>query len=372
MVYHAPMPILVRYTLRQLAAPTLLALVAFAGAVWLSQSLRFVDLIVNKGLSVGRFLYLTSLLVPSLLLVVLPFAAFIGSLMGYHRLRGESELSIFRATGLSDLQIARGAMALGVAFLALSYLVGLYVMPVAYRHFRDLQFDIRQNVSNVTIQERVFTAVGDGLTIYVDERLGAGELGGIIVHDTRRSDRNVTLVADRGRIVGGEGGPVLRVEDGSYQERDEGGGLSIVSFAETAIELVQPGEPAERGRKTRELFLPQLLQPPPELTPADRRERIAEAHERLAWPLVSLALPLIAATAVLKHRAVRDTAWKALAVAAVIAIAVVVLSLVAVSFAKSDLRCVPLLYAVPLVPTILSLIILARGPADVTRRAAAT
>ena len=66
LAYDAAMPLFARYILRQLTGPTLLALVAFSGAVWVSQSLRFVDLIVNKGLSVGRFLYLTALLVPSL------------------------------------------------------------------------------------------------------------------------------------------------------------------------------------------------------------------------------------------------------------------------------------------------------------------
>ncbi len=355
------MTIFARYVLRQLAAPTALALIAFAGAVWLSQSLRFVDLIVNKGLSVGRFLYLTSLLVPSLVLVVLPFAAFVGTLIGYHRLRADSELASFRATGLSDLQIARGAFMLGLIFVGMGYVVALYVMPLAYRHFRDLQFEARQGISTVLLQERVFTELADGLTVYVEQRLDTGDLANVIVHDSRQRGREVTLIADEGRIATIDEGPVMLVKDGSYQERDDEGTLSIVVFDETAVELEAQQTPGSRALKTREMSLGELLDPPPDISDADRRQWIAEAHERLSWPLVSLALPLVAATCVLRYRPVRDSGWRAVSASAVIAIAVVVLSLLSLSFAKADLAVIPVLYLVPLLASLACLWLLAGG-----------
>ena len=361
--YDAAMPVYARYLLRTLAAPTLLALVAFAGAVWLSQSLRFVDLIVNKGLSVPRFVYLTSLLVPSLVLVVLPFAAFVGTLLGYQRLRGESELAALRACGLSDWQLARGAVLLGLVFTMLSYAVALWLMPTAYRQFREMQFDLRQNVEAISIQARVFTAITDGLTVYVAERKGEGDLGDILVHDTREPERTITLLAERGRLIRGDGGPILRLWDGSYQERGDDGALSIVSFEETAVELVDQAEPAARSLKTRELYLAQLLDPPPEIGDADERaQRIAEGHDRLAWPLVSLALPLVAAASVLRHRAVRESSWRAGATASLLAVAVAVGSFTLVNLAKTDLRLIPLLYAVPLVTIAGCAVALLHGP----------
>ena len=356
------MPVYARYLLRTLAGPTLLALVAFAGAVWLSQSLRFVDLIVNKRLSVPRFVYLTSLLVPSLVLVVLPFAAFIGTLLGYQRLRSESELSIFRATGLSDWQIARGAVLLGLAFTLVSYAVALWLMPTAYRHFRALQFDIRQNVSAISLQARVFTPITDGLTVYVADRTAAGDLADILVHDSRERGRTVTLLAERGRLIRGESGPILQLWDGSYQERDEDGELSVVSFAETAVELVGQQEPQARSLKSRELYLSDLLNPGPEVrAPEERAQRIAEGHDRLAWPLVSLALPLVAVTSVLRHRPVRESSWHATAAAAAIAVAIALASFTLLNFAKTDLRFVPLLYAVPLGAVLVCVVLLAGG-----------
>ena len=49
-------------------------LLALTGVIWLSQSLRFVDMIVNKGLSAGYFLYLSSMVLPSVLSIILPIA----------------------------------------------------------------------------------------------------------------------------------------------------------------------------------------------------------------------------------------------------------------------------------------------------------
>ncbi len=356
------MPVYARYLLRTLAAPTLLALVAFAGAVWLSQSLRFVDLIVNKGLSVPRFVYLTSLLVPSLVLVVLPFAAFIGTLLGYQRLRSESELAIFRATGLSDWQIARGALLLGLIFTLMSYAVSLWLMPTAYRQFRELQFDIRQNVSAVSLQARVFTSITDGLTVYIADRTAEGDLADILVHDTRERDRTITLLAERGQLIRGESGPILRLWDGSYQERDENGELSIVSFAETAVDLVGQQAPQARSLKTRELYLADLLNPAPAVeNPDERAQRIAEGHDRLAWPLVSLALPLVAVTSVLRHRPVRESSWHATAAAAALAVAIALASFTLLNLAKTDLRLIPVLYAVPLGAVLVCVVLLVGG-----------
>ncbi|MEO1089454.1 MAG: LptF/LptG family permease [Pseudomonadota bacterium] len=363
------MNVLTRYMLRQLIMPALLALVAFAGAVWLSQSLRFVDLIVNKGLSMGRFLYLTSLLVPSLVLVVLPFAAFIGALAGYLKLRGDSEISVCRATGLSDMQIARGAIWLGMGFALASYTVSLWLMPVAYQQFRDLRQTIMSDFSAVSIQEGVFTPLSPGLTVFVRDVLADGELASVIVHDTRVPPREITVIATRGELVQSGNGPVLQLRDGSYQERTPAGGLSLVYFDDTTLELTsRSGTPSERIEKTREMSIGELLWPAEDVTDAHQRNlMIAEGHERLSWPLLSLALPLVAAAATLRYQAVRQSGLAASAVASLVAVGLVVGSLTALSVVKADLRLVPILYLIPGLTVLIASTVLASAPSRGSR-----
>ena len=75
-----------RYIFRQL----LFALVAVTGGltalVWLIQSLRFVELVVNHGLSLVVFVQLTGLLIPSFIAVILPITTFVVVQFIYQRL----------------------------------------------------------------------------------------------------------------------------------------------------------------------------------------------------------------------------------------------------------------------------------------------
>ncbi len=55
------------YIFRHLIGSFLIITLSLVGVMWLTQSLRFVDLIINKGLSVGLFFYMTLLILPGLL-----------------------------------------------------------------------------------------------------------------------------------------------------------------------------------------------------------------------------------------------------------------------------------------------------------------
>ena len=61
-----------RYVLRQLSVALVAATGGLVALIWLTQSLRFVELVVNRGLSFAVFLKLTGLLVPNFVAVILP------------------------------------------------------------------------------------------------------------------------------------------------------------------------------------------------------------------------------------------------------------------------------------------------------------
>src|ERR1700688_1641064 len=102
-----------RYILRQSLMIMLVVGVSFTAAVWLGESLRLIDLIVNRGLSLGLFLYLAILILPRFVDVVLPIAVFIAILFTYNRLLSESELVVMRAAGMSQADLARPALITG-------------------------------------------------------------------------------------------------------------------------------------------------------------------------------------------------------------------------------------------------------------------
>ena len=369
------MKIYLRYLVWQLVLPTLLATVAFSGAVWLSQSLRFVDLIVNKGLPLTTFLYLTALLFPSLLLVVMPFALFCAVLFAYHRLSIESELVVMQAVGLSNIQLAMPGLILALIVTAIGYANSLYVMPSAFRNFKDLQFEIRRDFSHLLLQPGVFNTPVPNLTVYVREAAEGGRLGGILVHDERVPDLPVTMMAEHGILLQGQNGPVFVLEVGNRQELDrsdqERTELSILHFDSYTLDLAAAATPpGDRNRRPKELFLSELFSPEDKgLGDQERQRLITEGHKRLTWPLNALVFAVIGITVLLTRRHSRRGPWRGMLLAVFSVITVQALSTATASLALREAALVPLLYLVPLIPIVVcSALLLGYRPIQTVRR----
>ena len=361
------MKIYLRYLVWQLILPALIATLAFSGAVWLSQSLRFVDLIVNKGLPLTTFLYLTALLFPSLLLVVMPFALFCGVLFAYHRLTIESELVVMQAVGLSNLQLAAPGLILGLVVTSIGYVNSLYAMPAAFRGFKDLQYEVSRDFSHLLLQPGVFNTPISDLTVYVREATEDGKLAGIVVHDERIRKLPVTMMAEHGVLVQSESGPLFVLENGNRQEMDlndpAARKLSVLHFDSYTLDLAATARPPEdRHRKPKELFIHELFNPTdPGLSETKRREYMTEGHKRLTWPLNALVFAMVGITILLTKRRNRQGPWRGMLLAVIIVIVVQSLSTAAASFAERTPILVPLLYLVPLVPlTVCSVILFGR------------
>ncbi|MGI9421540.1 MAG: LPS export ABC transporter permease LptF [Geminicoccaceae bacterium] len=350
------MKIYLRYLVWQLILPALIATLAFSGAVWLSQSLRFVDLIVNKGLPLTTFLYLTALLFPSLLLVIMPFALFCGVLFAYHRLTTESELVVMQAIGLSNLQLAMPGLILGLLVTGVSYVNSLYAMPTAFRSFKDLQYQVSRDFSHLLLQPGVFNAPIPDLTVYVREATEEGELAGIVVHDERDKSLPVTMMAEQGVLVQGENGPLFVLENGNRQEADlsdpAARELSVLHFDSYTLDLAATARPPEdRHRKPKELYIHELFDPSePGLSEQQRTERLVEGHKRLTWPLNAFVFALIGITILLTRKHDRQGPWRGMLLAVITVILLQALSTAAASIAERTPALVPLLYLVPSAP----------------------
>src|SRR3546814_13439065 len=110
-------------------------------------------------------------------------------------------MGVMRAAGLSQLQLARPALMLALMVTVCVYAISLYFLPLSFRHFKDLQNDFRNDFSVVLLQEGVFTAINDDITVYVRDRSADGDLRGILVHDNHDPERPVTRMADPAALV---------------------------------------------------------------------------------------------------------------------------------------------------------------------------
>jgi len=319
------------YLFRQMLAPFLFIALAMTAVVWLSQSLRFVELIVNRGLSAAQFISLTAMLMPGFLSIVLPIAAFIGTLFAYQRLDVESEVVVMRAAGMGPAPLALPAAALGLLTAAATAWMTLVLGPSGFRAFKDAQFTFRGDYATVLLQEGAFNTLSDTLTVYVRARGSQGELTGILVHDSRDQRKPITMMAESGTLVRTDDGPRFLMLDGNRQEIDPTTGrLSMLYFDRYSLDLTAFADPTSlRWREPAERTLAELFNPGTGLDDQRNARRMrAEAHRRMAAPLYPLALTLIAAACVLAGQFSRRGRWQRLAIGSAIVIA---LEIVAVS-----------------------------------------
>src|SRR5207244_4513326 len=280
---------------RQCLTMMIFVTAALSAAVWLAQSLRLVDLIVNRGLSVALFSYLALLILPRFLDIVLPIGAFIAVLFVFNRLTSESELVVMRAAGLGPLVLARPVFMLaGTAFLALMSL-SAYFLPASNREFKDLQFEIRNRFVSALLQEGAFTTISDKRTIYIGGRNERGEVIGLLINDDRDPQQPVTILAEQGAFANSAEGSRIIMVNGSRQRFDRATGkLSVLTFERYTLDLdMLRDAPMVRFRDAQERFLGELFWPPVELDAASRHSFLVEGHTRLIIPLSVFSFVII-------------------------------------------------------------------------------
>src|ERR1700751_4708771 len=352
-----------RYILRQCFGVMIFLTAALSAAIWLAQSLRLIDLIVNRGLSIEIFLYLAALILPRFLDIVLPIGVFIAVLFTFNRLAAESELVVMRSAGLSHLALSKPVSILaGIAFLILMSL-SAYFLPASNRAFKDLQFEIRNRFVSSLLQEGTFTTIADKLTIYIRGRDERGEVVGLLVNDNRDPHRPVTILAERGLFADTSAGSRIVMVNGNRQQFDpETRKLSLLTFDRYTLDLDSLHDaPVVRFREAQERFLGELFFPPPEADPVLRLGFIIEAHQRILIPLSALSFSLIPLACLLPGEVNRRGQLKRALLAIVIAFLFELLEIGVHAFASRSVAAIPLMYVTALLPFIPGLGILLRG-----------
>lgn len=354
-----------RYLLRQLVLSVVFVALTLTFAIWLSQSVRFVDFIVNRGLSLGTFLYFTMLLMPSLVAIVLPIALFISVMFTYYRMTLDRELVVMRATGMSSMNLGKSGIVLAVLVTMVGYAFNLYVLPVTYRQFAEMKMSFREDVAGAVIQEGKFNSLSDSLTVYVRARDRSGQLYGILAQDSRDKNEPITYMAERGAIVKTPAGPRVVLINGSRQSFSrKTGKITLLQFQRHSVDLTIFGnQRGETYRQPSERYVHELLWPGK--SKADQfysKRLIAEGHQRLASPLLAITFALIALACLLSGEFNRRGQLLRGLLAAALVGAVQGLSFGLFSLATKFPILMPLLYINAIVPAAIAIYWLIRDP----------
>lgn len=355
-----------RYIARQLFWSTAIVSLVMTGLLWLFVSVKAVESIINRGLSLKLFMILTGLQLPNFLVQVVPIAFFIAVLFVYGRLNTDREITVLRAAGMSPLALAKPVIVLGLAFTLFGYVLTLWATPKSYQMFREMQWDIRYSISKVLLKEGVFNTISEKITVYIRERSGESELSGLLVHDSRDKQKPATVIAERGTMVQTPSGARVLMFDGSRQVIDSNSGkLSILYFDRYSFDLGGAvNKPKLRFREARERPVEELLN----LKKSDvgnlkdYGKFITEAHQRMALPVNALGFALIAYLFVMFGDFSRRGQMAKMVGASALFVGLQVLDLSLINLTAKNLSLIPAIYAAAAGPTVLALLLLIVQP----------
>lgn len=357
------MPRLSNYVLRQLVGPIALFAFLLTAVVWLSQSLRLLDLVINRGQSAPTFFYLTILMLPSLLVIILPIAFFAAALYGLNKLNSDSELVAMSAAGYSRWQLASPVLAAALLVMAVSYLCSLYLMPLGQRTMKDKVMDIRADIGAAILSEGMFNTPAKGLTVFIRDLSPDGHIGGILVHDDRIEKHPITYLAQSGVLAQTPAGARLIMMNGTIEQSAQNGAkLSVLKFQRYVFDLDQfASRRSEVNRETAERYLNELFWPKfaKEPNPRVRNLLRAEGHNRLTEPLYCLTFALIALAAITRGRRARGAYALRLTAASLAAGTLRIMGYGARGIGARNPEFDVLLYLVPLLGAALALLYIA-------------
>lgn len=281
-----------RYIFWMLVTATTIIAVILASVIFLTQSMRFLELVMNAGASTMAFWTLTMLALPRFFEIILPIALMAGTIFVYNKLILDSELVVMRSAGTTPWKLARPAIMLAVIIGLILYIVTGWLGPKSLAGMQNMRQVIKAHYSTILFRQGVFNNIDDGLTVFIREKSSEGELRGLMIHDSREENKSpVTVIARRGVIVSSGESQEIIVYDGSRQDIDpDTGALNRLDFSRYTIDIPDgTGDVRQRWREPDERTLYELFNPD-ENNKYDvkaKRDFMVEIHRRIISPLLA-------------------------------------------------------------------------------------
>ncbi len=306
------LPTLYRYVLREIAVPFGTALLVFTGLLFLSKSLKLLELVVSRTVSLTEIVQIFALIIPQFLEIALPMAFLLGLILAFGRLSGDSELTVMRACGLSLRELIRPVSIAALLVFSVSLIVSMSVRPWANNRLERTLFQLAKQRMSSGLVAGVFNEMG-ALTVYAEKVESEGNrLVNVIIADRRDTQQRIFL-AKYGQILSNEENRTLNLKlfDGTIHE-GRGLNYNITSFDSNSVILSEAellnDDSIKEGKKATEMSFIELTRSisalrekvaergpdfPRDETTTKLQRQLVEWHRRFALPASCLAVGVI-------------------------------------------------------------------------------
>ncbi|MBI1387698.1 MAG: LptF/LptG family permease [bacterium] len=154
------MKLIHRITFIDLMSAVAEGVVLFTFVFLLRRLFNITELLVAGGASMNTTLEMVFSMLPSIMLLTMPMAALLATMMVYGRMVQENEFMALRAVGYSPVQLLAPALVLGVLMMGLLGWWGHRIAPKGLRIVREIAADVLRNAATAGIRPSNFSTMG--------------------------------------------------------------------------------------------------------------------------------------------------------------------------------------------------------------------
>jgi len=289
------------YILKEILPIFFIGLMTFTIILLMDKILKLIELIINQGGSLSDVLMLFLFISPSFLILTIPVAVLLGTLLTFGRLSSDSEITAFKASGMSLYQLFFPICVFAFATFLLTNFLVFYGLPWGNKGFKTTLYRLAQSKVDIEIKERIFNDAFRGLVIYADRvPLQGNHMEGILIHDQREKGKSHTILAQQGFIINNPESQeiVLRLKSGDiHRFEPEAHTFQKIKFDtyDLKLELARTFAAIEKKLTDREMSIGDIQKKMEDVkkTGKDTTSYEVELHKRYAIPFTCIVFAII-------------------------------------------------------------------------------
>lgn len=297
------MTIIDRYIFKQLTNIFIILLLILTGLAWMMQIISMMNFILKYGVEFNNFIGLTALMLPFIVSIIIPFVTFIAIIFIYNKMILENEVSVMVASGLAPRQIARPAIILAIIITFINLMLTVWIVPKTQERFYTTQWNLRYGLAHLKLQEANFTELAKGLVVYVN-KVSDHDLSELMLSDTRKTDTQFTIFAEKGKLVTTLHGLSIVMTNGSLQTLGKTNAVGKFEYLNMNLDMLdRSGNYSFKARRVPTLTL--MQESLNAETTKQQKMILAELCSRFYSPFMNLILTVLCITIMLKTSLLR-------------------------------------------------------------------
>lgn len=323
--------------------------------LWITQSFRIFDLIINNHVNLIDFLELATSILPFLVYSIIPFAVLITSFIEANRMSREGELLILQSNKYNFFQVVKPFLEFSIVITCVAFFLSFYLVPKCYGHFKRLQFALQHNYISFLLEKGVFVSKIDGLTFYVSDRDSDEVMHGILINDIRNPNHDVTITANTGLLSTSEDDVVLILQNGSRQEiNHRTNKIMLVTFDKYKLDLkLNTLLNNQYIRAPNEKYINQLISDV--LLDNPNVNDIVRLHSCLLWPLFCITLCIVPISLSMRVLSYRGMIWNHNLKLVLYSVVLIACFIVIENAITSNISLLPIIYLPVVIPIVLAM-----------------